>query len=570
MCGIAGIINFNNEPVSEKEIKKGLNSIKHRGPDDNGFWLNNKKNVALINTRLSIQDLSKNASQPMLSEDERHILVFNGEIYNFKYLKKKYLSSVLLKSNSDTEVILNLYKKYNKNFLKLVEGMFALAIYDKKNDNLFLARDEFGVKPLYYYLSSKKMIFSSEIKSFFELNVRKEFNLRSIASYLSSEYYENRTNSYFKNILKLEPGSFMEVKNGEIKTQKYFNFYNYLKKIYIPNSYSERKDKLNSIISRCVANGMVSDVPISIASSGGLDSSILQYEVVKKNKNITLISWDFNEKEFSEKKFVNEISKITKIDPIFYQITPKKIIKHLKEIISINEEPFAGIPIISYYLTLKYINKNKVVLDGSGLDEANGGYDKYYLKEKNYNQLSQDGSLGIHNLVNKKFIAKNPNYDNNLPLINNFKMKMFNDLFFTKLPRALRFRDKISASLGLELRPVFLDKELITFLHKLDKQDHFKKNFTKFILRDTFKDKITKNIAFRNKRNVQTPQTVWFKKEMKDWLENLIKTSTLWDLDIIDLYKFKKLYNSFKNNKINNSFFIWQFINLHYFIKNNR
>ena len=253
----------------------------------------------------------------------------------------------------------------------------------------------------------------------------------------------------------------------------------------------------------------------------------------------------------------------------FYKIYPKKIINILKEIISINEEPFAGVPIISYYLALKNINNNKVILDGSGLDEANGGYDKYYVQKKKYNKLSQDGSYGIKNIINEKFLSNFPNYDKDLILQNSFKKKIINDLFFVKLPRALRFRDKISMSLGFELRPIFLDKELIAYLHKLKREDHYKKEFTKFILRDTYKNKISKNIAFGKKRNIQTPQTIWFKKDLNKWLSNLLRKSPIWDTNLLDRNKFFLNYDLFNRGKINNSFFIWQFINLHYFIKKN-
>ena len=569
MCGIAGIFNLSKKKILKEEIKKSLSSIKHRGPDDQGYWINNDNNIALMNTRLSIQDLSSNGKQPMISDDGRFVLVFNGEIYNFNSLKKNYLSNEFFKSNSDTEVILKLFIKYNNKFLEFLEGMFALAIYDKKLKQLLIARDEFGVKPLYYHLSDKQLIFSSEIKTFFKLGVNKKVNLRAISSYLSSEYYENRSKTFFKDIFKLESGKYVEFKGKKLFKKNYFNFRNYSRKIFIPKNYNDRKYKLKQIISRCVKNGLVSDVPVSIASSGGLDSSILQSEALRYNKNASLISWDFKESKFSERKYVNKISRITKINPIFHEISSKDILKNLEEAILVNEEPFAGVPIISYYLTLKNINKNKVILDGSGLDEANGGYDKYYSNNKNYNKLSQDGSYGVQNVINNNFLKKFPNYNSEITLVNSLGNKMFNDLFFVKLPRALRFRDKISASLGFELRPIFLDKELIGYLQKLKKQDHYKNNYTKYILRDTFKDQIGKEIALNSKRNIQTPQTQWFKRDLKIWLESLIDKSFLWETNILDKEKFMEVYNLFKKNKINNSFFIWQFINLHFFLRKN-
>ena len=568
MCGIAGIINFSRKKIFKEEIEKTLKSIKHRGPDDLGTWLNLNRNIALLHSRLSIQDLSKNASQPMSLNDGRYTIIFNGEIYNFKKLKSEYLSNENFKSNSDTEVVLKLFIKFGNKFLSMLNGMYAFSIYDKKTNRFFFARDEFGIKPLYYNFTNERFIFSSEIKTFFKLNVSKQFNLRSISSYLSSEYYENKNQTYFKNIMKLEPGHYLEIINNKIKISKYFNFKDYTEKVYVPKKYIERKEYLSLLISKSVSEGMISDVPLSIASSGGLDSSILQYEACKINNKTSLISWDFNEDKFSEKKYVNKISKITKAKPTFYKITPKNIIKNLKDIISINEEPFAGIPIISYYLTLKNINKNKVILDGSGIDECHGGYFKYYLKNKNYNNISQDGTLGIKKIINQDFFKKYPNYDDEILTNNSFKNKMFNDIFFMKLPRALRFRDKISMSLGFELRPVFLNKNLVSFFYKLKKEDHYKNDYSKFLLRDTYKNKISKNIAFKKKRNIQTPQSSWFKKDMNKWLELLIQNSLIWDTNLIDRKKFLIIYNLFKKGKIDNSFFIWQFINLHYFMNN--
>lgn len=566
MCGIAGIINFSIKKVLREQEIKTLMSIKHRGPDDQGLWRNTDGNITLFHSRLAIQDLSSNGSQPMILGEGRYVIVYNGEIYNFNTLKKDYLPDVQFKSQSDTEVLLQLYIKYDFKFLELLEGMFSLAIYDQKKKKFFFARDQFGVKPLYYHTTNNHFIFSSEIKTFFKLNLEKQFNLRAISSYLTSEYYENRKNTFFKSIFKLEPGTFMEVVNGKIKISNYFHFIDYSKRISIPKNFQERKKKLTHLVSKSVRDGMVSDVPISIASSGGLDSSILQYEACKINKKATLISWDFNEKKFSEKKNVQQISKITKAKPIFYNITPKEIIYNLKKVILINEEPFAGIPIISYYLALKNINKNKVILDGSGIDEAHGGYDKYYINNNDYQHFSQDGSLSIKDIINDKFFKNNQNYESEIEHLNNLKNKMYNDLFFIKLPRALRFRDKISMNLGVELRPVFLNKPLIAYLHKLKKVDHHNKSYSKFLLRDAYKNKISQQIAFRKKINIQTPQSVWFKKDMKNWLESLIKKSHIWDLNIIDKQKFLKIYGLFKENKINNTFFIWQFINLHYFM----
>ena len=287
MCGLAGVVNFSRKKLLTQEINESLSSIKHRGPDGDGIWINKKKNIALIHSRLSILDLSNNASQPFKSNCGRYLIIFNGEIYNYRILKNKYLYNENFKSNSDTEVILKLYIKYKAKFLDWLEGMFAFCIYDTKLNKFFLARDVFGIKPLYYYLTRNQLIFSSEIKTFFKLKVPKKINYRSISSFLTSEYYENEEETYFKNIKKLKPGNYMEITNGKINIEKFFDFSNYKKKIYIPKKDIDKKKYLLDLVTNSIETGMISDVPITIAASGGLDSSILQYEACKKNQNIT-------------------------------------------------------------------------------------------------------------------------------------------------------------------------------------------------------------------------------------------------------------------------------------------
>jgi len=568
MCGISGLYNFTNKKIHPLQINKIISSITHRGPDNQNYWIKDDRKLALINTRLAIQDISKNGNQPFISNNKNFILVFNGEIYNFNELRKELKNEFNFKSNSDTEVLLNLYIKYKKNCLKKLKGMYSFAIYDKTNDELFIARDPFGVKPLYYYFNNTCFFFSSEIKTFFSLNIEKKINLRSLSSYLVSEYSENIKKTFYKNINKLQSGHFLILKNKKLSIKKYFSFSQEVDKLKIPKNDITKNNYFLDLIQKTVKQSTISDVPISISSSGGLDSSILHYEALKFNKQIDLISWDFKEKIFSEKKFVNKISKITGLTPKF-QLYTKEIFKNnIEDIIKINEEPFSGTPVAAYHSMLKNICNNKVVLDGSGLDEAHGGYDKYYLKNKRFSSLSQDGSDSINDTIyNKKFLQKYPTYDDELPKINGLHSKMYSDLFYIKLPRALRFRDKISMSLGKEIRPSFLDTELIGSLFKLRKKDHYNKSFSKYLLRDIYKGKITRNIVFSNKRNIQTPQTLWLSENLINFINKTLLNSYIWDLGIYDKKMFFYALTNFKKLKLKNSFFIWKILNLHFLIK---
>ena len=567
MCGIAGTINFSNKKIDRQIITPLINSIKHRGPDHSGYWFSKKNNVLLINTRLSILDLTSSGNQPFVSKDQRYIIVFNGEIYNFKNLKNS-LKEFSFKSNTDTEVVLNLYIKYGSKCLPLLEGMFAFAIYDTQENQIFCARDQFGIKPFYYHIDKDDFWFSSELKSFFLINKNIKKNEKAIFRYLATEYHEHITETYYNNIFKVKPGHYIIVKNKKIIEKEYWKFEEQYDKTFLPKNYDERKFYLKNLVFESAKNSMISDVPLSLTASGGLDSSILQIAAKKFNPDINLISFVFQNKEFSEKIHIKEVSKITKFKTLMSIIRPEDFISNIKKSIYINEEPFSGLPIISYYLCLKKLCKNKVVLDGSGLDEAHTGYDKYFNSKLNFKTnliSSQEGIKSvIDSIINKTFYNR---HYKSLPEIphpfdSNLENAKYSDLFYLKLPRALRMRDKISMYLGIELRPCFLNVKLITSLFKLQKSEQFQKGLGKFFLREIFKNDLNRKIVYAKKRNVQTPQAFWFKKNLGNWLDNYFKKTEIWDTGWLNRDSFHKNLDLFYRGKINNSFFIWKIINL--------
>ena len=257
-----------------------------------------------------------------------------------------------------------------------------------------------------------------------------------------------------------------------------------------------------------------------------------------------------------------------------FMVTPDNFLKNLDDVIKINEEPFSGLPVMSYYLCLKNCSNTKVNLDGSGLDEAHTGYDKYFNKNLSLMEnlsSSQDGSKSVfHNLINKKYQNNNLDLsleDFRLPFDNKLDNSKYLDMFYLKLPRALRFRDKFSMSLGKELRPCFLETELIAALFKLKRDEQFKNKIGKVFLRNIYEKNLSKNIVSSKKRNIQTPQTYWFKTVLSEWLDNFLLNAQIWNYDYINRENFFKNYNLFKKGKINNSFFIWKIVNLEIWLK---
>jgi len=569
MCGIAGIAGENVSQIRQN-IKILVKNINHRGPDDSGIFINQKGNVALGNTRLAIQDTSDNGGQPFISFCKRYVIIFNGEIYNFKEIKKT-LNQYKFKSNSDTEVLLNYYIAKGENCLEDLKGFFSFAIWDHKDNKLFCARDKFGIKPFYYFLKNNIFSFCSEIKPLLKLQTRSSPNINSINSYLTSEYYENIETTFFNDILKLKPGNKLIFQNGKITQKPFWNFYKKYESIKLPAKFKDRQDYFYNQIDKAVKYSLISDTKIAVAASGGLDSSILYHHIKNNDAKIsTLISFKFNNQKYSEEKYVKKISKKLNFNISYSNISKDYFFKNIKKSILLHEEPFSGLPLIAYQKCFEDLKNHKVVLDGSGIDEAHGGYSKYYQNNKICFHNTQDGtSLG--DIISNNLKIKSQNYNHQLKcnFKNKLKTEMFLDLFYIKIPRSLRFRDKISMANSIELRPSFLDENLICSLMKLDNSWHFNNNFGKWFLRKNYEKIIGKSIVYRNKQQIQTPQREWLRENYDSYFHSKIQKSKLWETNWIDKKKFFNLNNLFLKKKFNNSFFLWKFINLHFWYKNN-
>jgi asparagine synthase (glutamine-hydrolysing) len=253
---------------------------------------------------------------------------------------------------------------------------------------LFCARDKFGIKPFYYIYNNSEFIFCSEIKPLLKFQKTTAPNINAVNSYLTSEYYENKETTFYKNIFKLKPGHFLQYKNNKILQKSFWNFYDQYKKVHLPKNEVDLGNFIYELIDRAVKNSLISDVKIALAASGGLDSSIL-YHHIKKSENSTskLISFKFDNKKYSEEKYVKMMNKNLKSDIEFFNITKSYFQNNLEKSILIHDEPFAGLPIIAYEKCFKSLKHHKVVLDGTGIDESHAGYTKYHLSNnKSFNK----------------------------------------------------------------------------------------------------------------------------------------------------------------------------------------
>jgi len=609
MCGICGMIGTT---ADFQKVSK-MNEIQnHRGPDSSNIWVEDK--TVFGHTRLKIIDLSNSASQPMVDNSGRYVIVFNGEIYNYKDIKKK-LNDFKFKTNSDTEVLLNAYIKWGAKALELFHGMFAFAIWDKIEKTLFCARDRFGIKPFYYTFYNDTFIFASEIKAFFVAGVKAEVNNSILYDYLVKDYYEHSNETFYKNIYKLDQASYMIIANGSIKEKvQYWNLVDNVK-MYQESDFV-KKDKLLELIEGSIKGSLESDVPIGIALSGGLDSATL-LSLINKNyeeySNIKTVSFIFEDQKYSEEEYIQKMVNITHQDAYYATVTPQLFLDELTRSVYYQDEPYAGLPIDAYSLCMREAKNNNITVlyDGSGIDEALGGYgrfvpayfldiflkgdyqkfdielkafnlDSYESKNKLLMQMANivngDRTGGVAQDLSKstcpecvdmefKMNYQTTNSSFESPFDNHLHNQMYKELRYTKLPRALRFRDRLSMSYSIELRPPFLDHKLVSYMFSLDNSDYILKGRQKSILRDISSNFLPKGIYDEQKRSVQSPNREWFRNELKDWVYGSIDQQSFWNRGWIDKKSALKRLDRFMKGEGDNAFFIWQWINLELWAK---
>ena len=561
MCGISGITNKN------VNIVENMTDITcHRGPDDRGVY--EDENVTLGHSRLSIQDLSDAGHQPMTSSTGRYVIVFNGEIYNFKRLKNKIDSN--FKSISDTEVILELFETFGIEGVSKLSGIYAFAIWDKKEKKLILSRDKQGVKPLYYSIKNNNLIFCSELKSIFLHAGIKKINPTALNSFFKFGYVTGEQ-TIFEGIYKVMPGQTLTFQNNILEK------FNFSKNIEIPeiNNKNEAKKIIPEILTSVVKDQMISDVPVGLFLSGGIDSNLLLSLMTEvSNYKINTYSSFFRVNKNDDFKF-NSDARIAKKSAEYFKsnhneimIDEESIIDNIENAIWHMDEPNANSSLVPNYLLAKNASKsNKVVLSGEGGDEVFGGYDRYksiriidkfthmprkvrktilnlipnsILNEKNKFRLGDASAFeiymsfavnnekyaqSIHNLniqddYLESFLSKYLNKQDLLASIINVEMNSW--LLDDYLMRA----DKMCMAFGLENRVPFLDERLIELSNKLKSSWKYpisSRNLGKKILIQSISNKLPDFVLGRKKRGWVTPLSKWLREGLRDMSLDIIR-----------------------------------------------
>ena len=564
MCGIAGIIG--NKPNNRITMYNMLEAQKHRGPDAMTVWDN--PYVVLGHNRLSIIDLSETANQPMVSTCGRYTIVFNGEIYNYTELKEQLKVFYNFRTQSDTEVLLAAYMQWGMSALDKLNGMFSFAIWDSLDQIVVAVRDRFGVKPFYYTMYNNQLYFSSEIKTLFAAGIPKVKHKKVWANYFVYGTYGMPTETFWEHINQIPAGHFFEWRYTEnqnqdnIKLQKWYDFPNRIRN-RAPLPLAELKIEYEALLKDAIQLRFRADVPLGMNVSGGLDSSTLinlVHQHLPSQEPIEAFTFYSDNEKYDELPWVEALMKTTKY-PLHKVLLDYKEIPQLIETVSwFQDEPFGGFPTLAYSLLFAAANKKgiKVILDGQGMDEAWAGYDYYHNQSNSLIQGLNSSPVRPEVLLERySDWAQKEVYDR--PFETDLQNLQYRDLFYTKIPRALRFNDRISMMHSTELREPFLDYRLVELAFAQSESIKIQNGQTKWLLRDLVKKQLGDTIALAPKRALQTPQREWIANELAPYF--IEKIAVFSALEGIDEKQVQAIWKDYCDGNQDNSFYLWQWIN---------
>jgi len=566
MCGIAGIIG----EYKEEQLDKMLLSQNHRGPDATAKYLDSGF-CALGHNRLAIIDLSSEANQPFLDYSGRYSIVFNGEIYNYIEIKATLKSQYSFKTESDTEVLLAAFIIYGKSCLEKLNGMFAFAIWDNQEKKLFAARDRFGVKPFFYSLSNNIFCFSSEIKALHAAGIAKVPNEKVWASYFAFGSYGMPDETFWLNIIQLPGGHFLEFEDKNITIKKWYYFEEEVAKQPKNLTFDQAKKQYVALLKDSINLRFRADVSVGFNVSGGLDSSVLLALVNLQEDNSKINAYTFytDNSDYDELPWVEKMIAHTQNPLRKVLLEADDVPAFTQKIQWQQDEPFGGIPTLAYAKIFEQARKDLVLvlLDGQGMDEQWAGYDYYTQNNEAIIQGVHDSPYKINMLADSFFAkAEKPTYPK--PFKDEVLNKQYRDLFYTKIPRALRFNDRISMAFSTELREPFLDYRLVELAFSLPLDYKIKNGISKYILREIASEYFVEDLVFAPKRPLQTPQREWLATDLKEWVNQCF--TELESSVYANWFNKQSLRNELKSyfeGNIQSGFHIWQCISFHEMLK---
>lgn len=593
MCGITGFVGEG----TRDDLERMTRVISYRGPDGEGYFFDARQGIGLGHRRLSIIDVA-GGGQPIFNEDGNVAVIFNGEIYNFKKLRESLEPCHKFATKTDTEVIVHLYEEVGEALFAKLDGMFAIALYDIKSRKLILARDRMGKKPLYFGVFNGTLIFGSELKALIQHPLfKKEINMKSLYDYLSYEYVPT-PRSIFADVYKLEPASYLVWEKNQIKKNEFWQFKGDSRII----SFAEAKLELEKCINESVRRRLVSDVPLGVFLSGGLDSSTIAYYGQKNSDTpLNTFSIGFDDSSFDESNYARRVSAFLGTTHYEKKVTPEDLLDALPAVFSTLDEPLADPSIIPTYILSRFAKERvTVALGGDGGDELFAGYPTFQADKiwnwyrrlpiavqkilhimvmrlpVGYSNFSFDFKLkkfmegafednlfyrhqkwlGAFNHEEKNAVLR-PEFNHgileaeeygavDLHIVRNrFSDERNQNLFVYQrmymMDEVLVKVDRASMQSSLEVRSPFLDREVVEFVNQLPYEYKLNGFTTKFILKELMKDKLPSDIMFRKKKGFGIPLGRWLRSELKGFCNDLLSSPRIENAGIFNVSYVERL-----------------------------
>ncbi|MDP4261663.1 MAG: asparagine synthase (glutamine-hydrolyzing) [Bacteroidota bacterium] len=613
MCGIAG---FLSTTYNQDDLCRITRSVSHRGPDAEGFYFNAEDGIGLGHRRLSIIDLSAAANQPFYSKDRRYVMIFNGEIYNFRDLIRRY--NLQTSTSSDTEVVIELFARHGVEVIKELNGMFALAIWDTRDKELFIFRDRFGVKPLFYYRDEQHLVFASELKAI-KANGRisLEVNEQSFGYYFHLGFIPGPHTAY-KKVFKLNPGEYIRIRNQKLHIEKFVSLSQFAAEKTITDE-TEALNKIEELLAKAVERQTIADVPLGVFLSGGTDSSLIAALTKKvSGGKIKTFSVGFSNSSFDELPYASKVAKYLDTEHHEIHITDKQMLDKLYEIIDAYDEPYiiaSGFPTFSISeFTRKHVT---VALSGEGSDEMFMGYG-FHLWAKRMEQfpLKQLGGLIGRGLMMSQNIAHQQkgrlfkNAGKYFAQSHIFSQEQFyfsiDDIashfspccgqaslqkFGMDFPSQRKFNaeekqswfdinvylvddlltkvDRASMHYGLEARVPFLDNDLFNYVINLDSKLKINNGNGKYLLKKILYKYIPEEYFNRRKWGFAPPLVKWMKSDLRPVIETYLEPSIVSNFGLVNndyVQRLKKEYYK-GNDRLYNK--IWLLALIHIWLSRN-
>ncbi|MCF8221121.1 MAG: asparagine synthase (glutamine-hydrolyzing) [Cryomorphaceae bacterium] len=603
MCGIAGCFHSGNAQIDQPVIQRATERIKHRGPDAFGFFQD--EHIALGHRRLSILDISEKGAQPMIDRSGNYVIVFNGEIFNYRELRNTYFpSDHPWRSDSDTELLLDLYLTKGPEALNLLRGFFAFALYSKSDCSLFLARDRFGKKPLYYHEGENGMFsFASELGALMEFGVNRSIDKSSMAQYFHFNYIPEPY-SIYQEVHKLPAGHFMEVKKSSSTIHCYYQLPSC--NVEVDTNYHSAQQKLKYLLDEAVQERMISDVPLGAFLSGGIDSSVVVALASRYHSNLKTYSIGYTDNPFfDETRYAESVAKKFGTDHSVFRLSTSDIEEQIDSVLNSLSEPFADFSAIPLHILSQKTKAHvTVALSGDGGEELVAGYNKhkaeYALRQQarlrplakllnpafrllpssrnsctanKFRQLqkyvggltlspadrywswagilSDEEVFQLATLTDpeyQEYDVRRRNILKSYRRTDNMSDYLRTDIQLVLQSDMLVKVDRMSMAHGLEVRSPFLDHRIVEFALSLPDRYRISGTMGKRIVQDAFKNILPAEIYNRPKKGFEVPLLSWFRGSWKNRIENdylsddFIKEQGLFDVESIQRIR-RKLFS---------------------------